>query len=131
MRGRNWEAMVRMDSMVASTSLSISPIFSRSAARAGESRGPVKIWSSPLKSHFKLVSTDPTWAIRIKAPKLDETSEAGVVARHLGTEPIVVDHVQITSTVSATVTARARPAPHSKDRPKATTPTKPSMSIAP
>ncbi len=33
----------------------------------------------------------PSFTIRIKAPKLDETSEAGIVARHIGTEPIVVD----------------------------------------
>jgi asparagine synthase (glutamine-hydrolysing) len=32
----------------------------------------------------------PSFTIQIKAPKLDETSEAGVVARHIGTTPIVV-----------------------------------------
>ena len=32
----------------------------------------------------------PTFTIRIKDPSLDETSEAAVVARHVGTEPIVV-----------------------------------------
>jgi asparagine synthase (glutamine-hydrolysing) len=32
----------------------------------------------------------PSFTIQIKAPKLDETSEAGVVARHIGTDPIVV-----------------------------------------
>ncbi len=33
----------------------------------------------------------PCFTIRIKAPKLDETNEAAVVARHIGAEPIVVD----------------------------------------
>jgi asparagine synthase (glutamine-hydrolysing) len=33
----------------------------------------------------------PSFTIRIKSPKLDETTEAGIVARHIGTEPIVVD----------------------------------------
>jgi asparagine synthase (glutamine-hydrolysing) len=33
----------------------------------------------------------PSFTIRIKAPELDETSEAAVAARHIGTEPIVVD----------------------------------------
>jgi asparagine synthase (glutamine-hydrolysing) len=33
----------------------------------------------------------PSFTIRIKAPHLDETNEATVVARHIGTEPIVVD----------------------------------------
>jgi asparagine synthase (glutamine-hydrolysing) len=33
----------------------------------------------------------PSFTIRIKAPELDETSEAAVVAKHIGTEPIVVD----------------------------------------
>jgi asparagine synthase (glutamine-hydrolysing) len=33
----------------------------------------------------------PAFTIRIKTPELDETSEAGLVARHVGTEPIVVD----------------------------------------
>ena len=33
----------------------------------------------------------PTFTIRIEDPKLDETNEAGVVARHIGAEPIVVD----------------------------------------
>src|SRR5262249_10659894 len=32
----------------------------------------------------------PSFTIQIKAPKLDETAEAAVVARHIGTEPIVV-----------------------------------------
>ncbi len=32
----------------------------------------------------------PSFTIQIKAPTLDETSEAGIVARHLGTTPIVV-----------------------------------------
>jgi asparagine synthase (glutamine-hydrolysing) len=36
-------------------------------------------------------SAIPSFTIRIKAPHLDETSEATVVARHIGTEPIVVD----------------------------------------
>jgi asparagine synthase (glutamine-hydrolysing) len=33
----------------------------------------------------------PAFTIRIKSPELDETSEAGLVARHLGAEPVVVD----------------------------------------
>jgi asparagine synthase (glutamine-hydrolysing) len=33
----------------------------------------------------------PAFTIKIKAPRLDETVEAGVVARHVGCEPIVVD----------------------------------------
>ncbi len=33
----------------------------------------------------------PAFTIKIKAPKLDETPEAGVVARHVGCEPIIVD----------------------------------------
>ncbi|MSR30639.1 MAG: asparagine synthase (glutamine-hydrolyzing) [Gemmataceae bacterium] len=33
----------------------------------------------------------PSFTIRIKAPKLDETAEATVVAKHIGTTPIVVD----------------------------------------
>lgn len=33
----------------------------------------------------------PCFTIRIKTPRFDETSEAGVVAKHIGTEPIVVD----------------------------------------
>src|SRR5579884_27671 len=33
----------------------------------------------------------PAFTIRIKAPKLDETAEAAVVARHVGCQPIVVD----------------------------------------
>jgi asparagine synthase (glutamine-hydrolysing) len=33
----------------------------------------------------------PSFTIRITRPDLDETSEAGVVARHIGTEPIVVN----------------------------------------
>jgi asparagine synthase (glutamine-hydrolysing) len=33
----------------------------------------------------------PCFTIRIKAPEFDETTEAGIVARHLGAEPIVVD----------------------------------------
>src|SRR5262249_11310975 len=33
----------------------------------------------------------PCFTIRIKSPRLDETSEAGVVARHIGADPIVVD----------------------------------------
>jgi asparagine synthase (glutamine-hydrolysing) len=32
----------------------------------------------------------PSFTIQIKAPKLDETNEATLVARHIGTEPIVV-----------------------------------------
>jgi asparagine synthase (glutamine-hydrolysing) len=43
-----------------------------------------------LASHVR-GSPIPSFTIRIKAPHLDETSEAGVVARHIGTEPIVVD----------------------------------------
>ncbi len=33
----------------------------------------------------------PSFTIGIKAPKMDETSEAAVVARHLNSEPVVVD----------------------------------------
>src|SRR5262249_29919203 len=33
----------------------------------------------------------PTFTIRIKDPRLDETAEATVAARHLGTEPVVVE----------------------------------------
>lgn len=33
----------------------------------------------------------PCFTIKIKSPRLDETSEAGLVARHIGAEPIVVD----------------------------------------
>ncbi|HZY83681.1 MAG TPA: asparagine synthase C-terminal domain-containing protein, partial [Gemmataceae bacterium] len=33
----------------------------------------------------------PSFTIRITRPDLDETNEAGVVARHIGTEPIVVN----------------------------------------
>jgi len=33
----------------------------------------------------------PCFTIRIKSPRLDETTEAGIVARHLGADPIVVD----------------------------------------
>jgi asparagine synthase (glutamine-hydrolysing) len=33
----------------------------------------------------------PCFTIRIKAPHLDETNEAAIVARHIGAEPIVVD----------------------------------------
>jgi asparagine synthase (glutamine-hydrolysing) len=33
----------------------------------------------------------PSFTIRIKAPQLDETTEAGVVARHVGCSPVVVD----------------------------------------
>jgi asparagine synthase (glutamine-hydrolysing) len=33
----------------------------------------------------------PSFTIRIKTPELDETNEASIVARHIGTEPIVVD----------------------------------------
>jgi asparagine synthase (glutamine-hydrolysing) len=43
-----------------------------------------------MASHVR-GSPIPSFTIRIKAPKLDETAEAGVVARHIGTEPIVVD----------------------------------------
>jgi asparagine synthase (glutamine-hydrolysing) len=32
----------------------------------------------------------PTFTIQIKDPKLDETSEAGIVARHVGANPVVV-----------------------------------------
>jgi asparagine synthase (glutamine-hydrolysing) len=32
----------------------------------------------------------PTFTIQVKDPKLDETGEAGIVARHVGAEPIVV-----------------------------------------
>ncbi len=33
----------------------------------------------------------PCFTIKIKSPRLDETSEAALVARHIGAEPIVVD----------------------------------------
>jgi asparagine synthase (glutamine-hydrolysing) len=33
----------------------------------------------------------PCFTIRIKAPKLDETTEAGIVAQYIGADPIVVD----------------------------------------
>jgi asparagine synthase (glutamine-hydrolysing) len=33
----------------------------------------------------------PCFTIRIKAPNLDETTEAGIVAKYIGAEPIVVD----------------------------------------
>jgi asparagine synthase (glutamine-hydrolysing) len=33
----------------------------------------------------------PCFTIRIKAPRLDETNEAAIVARHIGADPIVVD----------------------------------------
>src|SRR5438067_4540878 len=33
----------------------------------------------------------PAFTIRIKDPALDETAEAGLVARHLGARPVVVD----------------------------------------
>jgi asparagine synthase (glutamine-hydrolysing) len=33
----------------------------------------------------------PCFTIRIKAPRLDETTEAGIVARHIGVDPVVVD----------------------------------------
>ncbi len=33
----------------------------------------------------------PTFTIRIEDPKLDETSEAGIVARHVGSKPSVVE----------------------------------------
>ena len=33
----------------------------------------------------------PCFTIRIKSPDLDETKEAGIVARHIGVEPIIVD----------------------------------------
>jgi len=33
----------------------------------------------------------PSFTIRIKSPHLDETNEANIVARHIGTTPIVVD----------------------------------------
>jgi asparagine synthase (glutamine-hydrolysing) len=32
----------------------------------------------------------PSFTIQIKAPKLDETTEAGIVARHIGAKPVVV-----------------------------------------
>jgi asparagine synthase (glutamine-hydrolysing) len=43
-----------------------------------------------LASHVR-GSPIPSFTIRITRPDLDETSEAGLVARHIGTEPIVVD----------------------------------------
>ena len=33
----------------------------------------------------------PTFTIRIDDPKLDETSEAALAARHIGTTPIIVN----------------------------------------
>jgi asparagine synthase (glutamine-hydrolysing) len=33
----------------------------------------------------------PSFTIRIKAPWLDETNEAGIIARHIGTDPIIVN----------------------------------------
>src|SRR5262249_29662360 len=33
----------------------------------------------------------PAFPIKIKAPKLDETTEAAIVARHVGCDPVVVD----------------------------------------
>ena len=33
----------------------------------------------------------PCFTIRIKTPELDETNEAGLSARHMGTDPIIVD----------------------------------------
>ncbi len=33
----------------------------------------------------------PSFTIRIKAPKLDETPEANIVAKHIGTTPIIID----------------------------------------
>lgn len=43
-----------------------------------------------LASHVR-GSPIPCFTIRIKAPHLDETSEAAIVARHVKAEPIVVD----------------------------------------
>lgn len=33
----------------------------------------------------------PSFTIRIKSPKLDETPEANIVAKHIGTTPIIID----------------------------------------
>ncbi len=43
-----------------------------------------------LASHVR-GSPIPSFTIRITRPDLDETTEAGVVARHVGTEPVVVN----------------------------------------
>src|SRR5207249_1343080 len=43
-----------------------------------------------LACHFRETPI-PAFTIRIKDPLLDETSEAGVVARHLGCRPVIVD----------------------------------------
>jgi asparagine synthase (glutamine-hydrolysing) len=43
-----------------------------------------------LASHVR-GSPIPSFTIRITRPDLDETNEAGLVARHIGTKPIVVD----------------------------------------
>lgn len=42
-----------------------------------------------LASHVRK-SPIPTFTIQIKDPKLDETSEAGIVSRHIGADPVVV-----------------------------------------
>src|SRR3954454_9718963 len=43
-----------------------------------------------LASHVR-GSAIPSFTIRITRPDLDETAEAGVVAKHIGTQPVVVD----------------------------------------
>jgi len=43
-----------------------------------------------LASHVRR-SPIPSFTIRIKAPGLDETNEAGIIARHIGTEPVIVN----------------------------------------
>lgn len=43
-----------------------------------------------LASHVRRAPI-PTFTIRIEEPTLDETTEASIVARHVGTEPIIVN----------------------------------------
>src|SRR5262249_31956930 len=33
----------------------------------------------------------PSFTIKVKAPKLDETNEASIAAKHIGTQPVIVD----------------------------------------
>ncbi len=53
----------------------------------------------------------PSFTIRIKAPKLDETTEAGIVARYLNSEPIIVDcgAEEVQSTYPALIRAAESP----------------------
>lgn len=43
-----------------------------------------------LASHVRKEAI-PTFTIRIDDPRMDETTEAGIVARHVGTEPVVLN----------------------------------------